>query len=922
MKKSKIVSFAIALVLTAQYAFASNISGIAGNNGVFNINPEIATGDTGFRHYENFYLSQGDIANLIFKYGTRGLDKFVNLVDNTINIQGIVNTMRDNNFYNGHAIFISPNGMIVGEGGVLNVGTLSVLTPTATTYDKLKENPKSFKLKNYQNETNADILIRGQVLARNNVNLQGANVILPEGSAIVNGVNGNIALTTNEQANELLFRSLVNIQDTELGAAKLRNGKIVIRSNSENGGANLRGDIYNLNNGSIKVVNVKGENGIKVTGNIYNKNGDLLLSNGSGQTLVKGTLMNSGGNLEIADKGKGIHLNSGSLLYNDGDIKITNKGKNGLSMYGDVISKGDTSVINYKGDLYVSGSIKADNSTVNIVNAAKNDSKMHIAGDANVISANKIYMQNNGNGGLFINGKVHADKDLNIVNQNGDLTLNTADVSVDDGNLILNNAGNKLAIASGANVHSKNGNVLIKNSGKDGMIIDGKVSKQGEGSVSLYNTNGMMKINGSVDVNDSTIGIVNNGKGIVIGKNAVIQNSGNSSLKIVNTGIDGLNVDGNIITGGKKDTILDNKAGKTIINGNIENDNATLMIADNAEGILINSDAEIKNQGVLNISNRGKNGLTIAGNVNNKGNAGIFNYKGDMKINGNIKLLGNSTANIVNAAKTNSSMNITGKVDSDNKVYIENKANGGMNIAGAINADKNLNIVNKAGDLTINNKISVKSGVLAVNNAGNSLKIKSDGIISNKDGNLVVKNSGKDGMVIEGKIAKAGNGVTSVYNTNGEMLINGTVDIKDGNLGIVNKGFGMVIGDNANISNFGNSSTVTNIINTGENGMTISGNVNTDKTLNIYNDNGKLTINGKINNQGSDTNILGRRNSTGIDITEKANISNILYFTDENGFVVTKPAYSGSVIIRNVTGEDGLTLSGNVFGQENVYCYK
>ena len=209
MRKSKIITFAVAVALTAQAAFASNISNVSGVNGVFNINPEVANGDTGFRQYENFYLSKNDIANLIFKYGNRDISKFVNLVDGKVNIQGIVNTMRDGNFYNGHAIFISPNGM-VGESGVLNVGSLSVLTPSTSTYDKLKANPTAMKLKDIQNETNGDILIRGKVLARENVNLQGAHVILPEGSYIVNGVKDDAVIKTQDQANQILFNSLVN----------------------------------------------------------------------------------------------------------------------------------------------------------------------------------------------------------------------------------------------------------------------------------------------------------------------------------------------------------------------------------------------------------------------------------------------------------------------------------------------------------------------------------------------------------------------------------------------------------------------------------------------------------------------------------------------------------------------------------------
>ncbi len=121
-KRRRIIVSLLSLTLITTQVMASDISGIEGPNGVFNINPQDIIKDIGFRHYENFHLSEGDIANLIFKYGEENVSKFVNFVDNTININGILNTMRDGNFYNGHAIFVSPNGMVVGASGVLNVG--------------------------------------------------------------------------------------------------------------------------------------------------------------------------------------------------------------------------------------------------------------------------------------------------------------------------------------------------------------------------------------------------------------------------------------------------------------------------------------------------------------------------------------------------------------------------------------------------------------------------------------------------------------------------------------------------------------------------------------------------------------------------------------------------------------------------------
>ena len=150
--KRKVVASALTFCFFLQQSFclqvmATTITGIEGNNGIFNIDPSAINGDIGFRKYKDFDLSAGDIANLIFHSSTKGQDisTFINLVDNQINIQGIVNSVSKNgDFTNGNVVFVSPNGMIVGSSGVLNVGSLSVMTPDSEAYEKYK----SKKIKN------------------------------------------------------------------------------------------------------------------------------------------------------------------------------------------------------------------------------------------------------------------------------------------------------------------------------------------------------------------------------------------------------------------------------------------------------------------------------------------------------------------------------------------------------------------------------------------------------------------------------------------------------------------------------------------------------------------------------------------------------------------------------------------------------
>ena len=150
---------------------ASEISGFNQTSGVFNIDPTKVDGGTGFRHYEKFNLTQGDIANLNFA----DINTFVNLVDNQININGIVNSVRGNAFYNGNAVFVSPNGMVVGASGVLNVGSLGVYAPDSYGYNQIKRNQTAeglAALKDYDVNSGGAIKVNGKIVTAGDVELK------------------------------------------------------------------------------------------------------------------------------------------------------------------------------------------------------------------------------------------------------------------------------------------------------------------------------------------------------------------------------------------------------------------------------------------------------------------------------------------------------------------------------------------------------------------------------------------------------------------------------------------------------------------------------------------------------------------------------------------------------------------------------
>lgn len=292
----KLVAFVLTSLFFMQQtmilpAFAeSNISGVAnGQSGSFDIHPDFVHGDTGFRHYDNFNLSKGDVANLIFalQNGQIDVNKFVNFVDSRIIINGILNGVLSNGDIGGHAIFVSPQGMVIGASGVLNVGALTTIAPTQNVYDTMK-NKYTPNFQNHQtpadpvlnivNDTyvkddystaqrtdneqvafdlntlkisdqEGNIDVNGKIIARGDVELVGKHIKVQKDpnnpnadkAGILAGVNNNAKTNSNTEVNAKLetteaagklFNALVN-NDVQNGAGfENQNGKIVIKAQS------------------------------------------------------------------------------------------------------------------------------------------------------------------------------------------------------------------------------------------------------------------------------------------------------------------------------------------------------------------------------------------------------------------------------------------------------------------------------------------------------------------------------------------------------------------------------------------------------------------------------------------------------------------------------------------------------------------
>ena len=762
---------------------ASTISGVTnGGSGSFNIDPTTKNNGTGFRHYQDFNLGQGDVANLNFA----DINTFVNMVDNQVVINGIVNSVRGNGFYNGKAVFISPNGMVVGASGVLNVGSLGVYTP----FNKYTggENDSAALTEYYNNsvkdgyiKNGSTITIDGKIISSGNVDLMSGNVNVAKGAGIVGGINTDkmTILSTQDQATAL-FNNLVNTNNLTTG-----------------------NEFISDTTGQIRIT---GLNSVNIAGDVVN--------------------YATGGNYAGDPKATDF---SGVFVHNMG-VNGDN-GNDGLTVSGNISNaKGLVQLSNNKGDLNVSGNIK-NNGTTNIYNDPY--------GYKSTI------------------GNALTDEELE------------------------NNAKNSRLNISG-NVDTK-GQLNIRNEGGKGINLSGTVNHDGN----AYVQNGYTEKNTGYTPNNNKLA---NTGALNIG--GTFNTTGNAEFLNTEHGQDGLNVTGNVTTGGK--ATYTNKG---------------------AAGLNVKQSGAIKSSQGLEMTNYGVGGLNITGSANNTGKATVTNHSGRLTVggtftnNGDATFVNNGTELNVSGTVSNENglldmtnngadgFNVTetGKISSNGGLNMTNSETGtaGMNINGTVTNIGNANVLNKAGALNVGGSFSNNGNATFVND-GTELNVS--GTVSNENGLLDMTNNGADGFNVTetGKIS--GNGGLNMTNSEtgtAGMNINGTVT-NIGNANVLNKAGALNVG--GSFTNTGDAV----FTNDGTN-LVVNGTVTNNKgTLKMTNNNGAFNVNGTVRNNGTTTNLT----NAGAD-----------------GLNVTGTVYSNGDLTMTNTGAKGINLAstGRVKGNNNIY---
>ena len=222
---------------------------------------ESASGNVGLNRFQDFQVGKNDMANMYFKTkdNPKNLDTLVNTVQNRIDINGTVNAIRDNKI-GGNLYFLSPKGMVVGAGGVINAGSLTAITTAQGTFmpfdiDSAKSAVDKIKKGTYSVSSSLDapIVVNGTINTMTGIDLRAAAIYVGKNPDIdkVNDVPKAVLRTgvvfDNIVNTERQFENATVIPDKKLDVKISKDGKIVIADPNDPNNENLKGD------GSIRI---------------------------------------------------------------------------------------------------------------------------------------------------------------------------------------------------------------------------------------------------------------------------------------------------------------------------------------------------------------------------------------------------------------------------------------------------------------------------------------------------------------------------------------------------------------------------------------------------------------------------------------------------------------------------------------------
>ena len=195
---------------------------------VYDVYTNTVRGNTGFNSFSTFDVYAETTANLHLADGT---GRLINVVrDSASHIDGVLNSYKDGSI-GGDVYFLNPHGIIVGKTGVVNVGSISMSTPTAAFVEQLIARDGSISATATQAVLAGDMPIneKGTISIKGKVNA-ARSAEIRAGKVEVKGGEINTSVKLSEMVNtggRKVDTQGMSIQDGKLsfGATPAREGK-------------------------------------------------------------------------------------------------------------------------------------------------------------------------------------------------------------------------------------------------------------------------------------------------------------------------------------------------------------------------------------------------------------------------------------------------------------------------------------------------------------------------------------------------------------------------------------------------------------------------------------------------------------------------------------------------------------------------
>lgn len=394
-KLQKVVSTVTAMgfVLQPVAAMAQTVINPAGNGATVETNGNVTNiwagtvvNDVALNVFKKFDIGANDIANMYFheKNGSREANNLVNMVGSKININGTVNGIQ-NSKIGGNLYFLSSNGIAVGAGGVVNAGSLTLMTPSdrfmktamaaagtdgvltdATNAvinifdDNYKVDVDTFKNSYLLNNWNkfqqmevamnktGTITVNGTINTINGIRMKAAHINIGKNE---NGSNATAKAVLNSGIVD--FSNIVNINNVNSGTVKNALGNDLKAEMTGDGNIVLAAVANTVNvkddYGNFMSQNVQGYNSVQATVDIGNAELKAVQETSAGENAKAGAIDISATATAGGDEG---HFLGVDLV-----------GTNLAEILGSKISKADAKI-------NIDGTLTAD--TINIAANAEN----------------------------------------------------------------------------------------------------------------------------------------------------------------------------------------------------------------------------------------------------------------------------------------------------------------------------------------------------------------------------------------------------------------------------------------------------------------------------------------------------------------------------------------------------------------------